>query len=119
MRGEIDRAQLPMRGLILLHGPPGTGKTSIARSSGSRYGCAFPARHATLTRCRIATGCPLLAGGAGPLGQSVRLRGRIGEGPSTVVGRAALPPGGNAPSPTWTTLRTTGQNPRVRVGWMP
>jgi hypothetical protein len=52
MHGEIDRAQLPTHGLILPHGAPGTGKTSIARSTGARCGCAFPARHATLTRCR-------------------------------------------------------------------
>lgn len=36
LRPKVDPARLPLHGLILLVGPPGTGKTSLARGLGSR-----------------------------------------------------------------------------------
>jgi SpoVK/Ycf46/Vps4 family AAA+-type ATPase len=41
VRGKFDRAKVPLHGVILLAGPPGTGKTSLGRGLASKTARAF------------------------------------------------------------------------------
>jgi pachytene checkpoint protein 2 len=42
IRGKVDRSVLPLHGVILLTGEPGTGKTSLARGLAHRTAQSFP-----------------------------------------------------------------------------
>jgi Cdc6-like AAA superfamily ATPase len=42
VRGKVDRNVLPLHGVILLVGLPGTGKTSLARGLAHRVADAYP-----------------------------------------------------------------------------
>jgi SpoVK/Ycf46/Vps4 family AAA+-type ATPase len=43
LRGKVDRSVVPLHGVILLIGPPGTGKTSLARGAAHRTAQSFKA----------------------------------------------------------------------------